>query len=106
MLTQMGKIAICNDIQIRNRKGNSELDSWTYVSDKQLAPNEVKAGAKRCTKAVARITPEPKYFVPSKTISGIRILLTLFDTIGKSVPNREVARITKMAAILRLMLPV
>jgi len=58
------------------------------------------AGANRCMKAVAIITPEPKYFVMKKANGGTFMRFVLAAAIGSNAPNIDPIPITNIEDIL------
>merc|ERR1712169_114651 len=63
------------------------------------------AGPRRWMKAVAMITPEPKYLQKKKTHSGIFKPACRFAKMGKVAPIEEVIQIINRAATRRPMRP-
>jgi len=64
------------------------------------------AGAKRCIKAVAMITPDPKNFATKKIQPGNPLfLLQRRAKTGKRAPNEEPIKMTKMDDIRKPMRP-
>lgn len=56
-------------------------------------------------KAVAMMTPEPKYFATKKAVLGTRMRLDRASTIGTTAPRRLPTRMTKMELMRRPRLP-
>lgn len=52
-------------------------------------------------KAVAMMTPEPKYFAMKKAVLGTRIRLDLASAMGTTAPRRLPMRMTKMELMRR-----
>ena len=63
------------------------------------------AGASRCMKAVAMMTPDPKNLQIKKTHSGILNPLCLIANMGKTAPSDDMIHIIKTAATRRPMRP-
>jgi hypothetical protein len=57
------------------------------------------AGLNRCMKAVATMTPEPKYLAMKKAQSGIRNQGFCFAKTGKVAPSVDPNQIMKIEAI-------
>lgn len=52
-------------------------------------------------KAVAMMTPEPKYFAMKKAVLGTRMRLDLASAMGTTAPKRLPMRMTKMELMRR-----
>lgn len=59
------------------------------------------AGESRCMKAVARMTPEPKYLAMKRLAFGIRDLGARASIMGSSTPSRDPTRMMNTEAIRR-----
>lgn len=70
-------------------------------SGKHSEPRASFAGARRWMKAVAMMTPEPKYFAMKKAVLGTCMRLDLASTMGTTAPRRLPIKMTKMELMRR-----